>query len=162
MIKVSDHAMYCSKYESEYYVNECYAKIPLRWMAWEAVLLVSRHFRRWNFEQQRILAFLGFVIVGKFVASGKTELPSRRLVLRDYCLGNNDPLRGIAIFGHDLGAGAGKLWKMVSAEQRRCWRSSNRGQEPASGASATNILLPRSLSHDDQMLEQTSRRQTHL
>ncbi|XP_012279194.1 discoidin domain-containing receptor 2 [Orussus abietinus] len=38
-IKVSDHAMYCSKYEQDYYVNEYYAKIPLRWMAWEAVLL---------------------------------------------------------------------------------------------------------------------------
>ncbi|XP_057334847.1 discoidin domain-containing receptor 2-like isoform X2 [Microplitis mediator] len=41
-IKVSDHAMYCSKYDSEYYVNECYTKIPLRWMAWEAVLLGKR------------------------------------------------------------------------------------------------------------------------
>ncbi|KAH0535277.1 discoidin domain-containing receptor 2-like isoform X2 [Cotesia glomerata] len=41
-IKVSDHAMYCSKYDSEYYVNECYTKIPLRWMAWEAVLLSKR------------------------------------------------------------------------------------------------------------------------
>lgn len=40
LIKVSDQAMYCSKYDSEYYVDECYAKIPLRWMAWEAVLLV--------------------------------------------------------------------------------------------------------------------------
>lgn len=42
-IKVSDHAMYCSKYDREYYVNECYSKIPLRWMAWEAVLLVSKN-----------------------------------------------------------------------------------------------------------------------
>lgn len=41
VVKVSDHAMYCSKYDAEYYVNECYAKVPLRWMAWEAVLLVS-------------------------------------------------------------------------------------------------------------------------
>ncbi|XP_034942255.1 epithelial discoidin domain-containing receptor 1-like isoform X2 [Chelonus insularis] len=41
-IKVSDHAMYCSKYDGEYYVNECYTKIPLRWMAWEAVLLGKR------------------------------------------------------------------------------------------------------------------------
>lgn len=40
LIKVSDQAMYCSKYENEYYVDECYAKIPLRWMAWEAVLSV--------------------------------------------------------------------------------------------------------------------------
>ncbi|KYN19447.1 Discoidin domain-containing receptor 2, partial [Trachymyrmex cornetzi] len=42
LIKVSDQAMYCSKYDSEYYVDECYAKIPLRWMAWEAVLSGNR------------------------------------------------------------------------------------------------------------------------
>nr|XP_012216863.1 PREDICTED: discoidin domain-containing receptor 2-like [Linepithema humile] len=42
LIKVSDQAMYCSKYDGEYYVDECYAKIPLRWMAWEAVLSGKR------------------------------------------------------------------------------------------------------------------------
>ncbi|XP_012523406.1 uncharacterized protein LOC105829245 [Monomorium pharaonis] len=42
LIKVSDQAMYCSKYDSEYYIDECYAKIPLRWMAWEAVLSGKR------------------------------------------------------------------------------------------------------------------------
>ncbi|EFN64360.1 Discoidin domain-containing receptor 2 [Camponotus floridanus] len=42
LIKVSDQAMYCSKYDNEYYVDECYAKIPLRWMAWEAVLSGKR------------------------------------------------------------------------------------------------------------------------
>ncbi|OXU17697.1 hypothetical protein TSAR_002230 [Trichomalopsis sarcophagae] len=40
IIKVSDHALYCGKYDHEYYVNGYYAKIPLRWMAWEAVLMV--------------------------------------------------------------------------------------------------------------------------
>ncbi|XP_014208529.1 discoidin domain-containing receptor 2-like [Copidosoma floridanum] len=39
IIKVSDHALYCSKYDHEYYVNGYYAKVPLRWMAWEAVLM---------------------------------------------------------------------------------------------------------------------------
>ncbi|XP_043477764.1 discoidin domain-containing receptor 2-like isoform X1 [Leptopilina heterotoma] len=39
ILKVSDHAMYCSKYDQEYYVNGYYAKVPLRWMAWEAILL---------------------------------------------------------------------------------------------------------------------------
>ncbi|KAK0084427.1 hypothetical protein PV326_006263 [Microctonus aethiopoides] len=43
IIKVSDHAMYCRKYDNEYYVNEFYTKIPLRWMAWEAVLLGKRN-----------------------------------------------------------------------------------------------------------------------
>ncbi|XP_015523678.2 discoidin domain-containing receptor 2 [Neodiprion lecontei] len=38
-IKVSDHAMYCSKYDQEYYIDDCYARVPLRWMAWEAILL---------------------------------------------------------------------------------------------------------------------------
>ncbi|KAL6259702.1 hypothetical protein P5V15_009617 [Pogonomyrmex californicus] len=42
LIKVSDQAMYCSKYDGEYYVDECYGKIPLRWMAWEAVLSGKR------------------------------------------------------------------------------------------------------------------------
>lgn len=40
LIKVSDQAMYCSKYDNEYYIDECYTKIPIRWMAWEAVLSV--------------------------------------------------------------------------------------------------------------------------
>ncbi|XP_058799560.1 discoidin domain-containing receptor 2-like [Phymastichus coffea] len=39
IIKVSDHALYCSKYDHEYFVNGYYAKVPLRWMAWEAVLM---------------------------------------------------------------------------------------------------------------------------
>ncbi|XP_014476730.1 PREDICTED: discoidin domain-containing receptor 2-like isoform X2 [Dinoponera quadriceps] len=42
LIKVSDQAMYCNKYDGEYYVDECYAKIPLRWMAWEAVISGKR------------------------------------------------------------------------------------------------------------------------
>ncbi|XP_076622399.1 discoidin domain-containing receptor 2-like isoform X1 [Colletes latitarsis] len=41
-IKISDHAMYCSKYDHHYYIDGCNAKIPLRWMAWEAVLLSKR------------------------------------------------------------------------------------------------------------------------
>ncbi|XP_046825475.1 discoidin domain-containing receptor 2-like isoform X1 [Vespa crabro] len=38
-VKVSDHAIYCNKYDNVYYVDGCYRKIPLRWMAWEAVIL---------------------------------------------------------------------------------------------------------------------------
>lgn len=40
-IKVSDHAMYCSKYEADYYISDTKAKLPIRWMAWESLLLVS-------------------------------------------------------------------------------------------------------------------------
>ncbi|KAF6200642.1 hypothetical protein GE061_005085 [Apolygus lucorum] len=38
-IKVSDHAMYCSKYEADYYISDTKAKLPIRWMAWESLLL---------------------------------------------------------------------------------------------------------------------------
>ncbi|XP_076248235.1 discoidin domain-containing receptor 2-like [Calliopsis andreniformis] len=41
-IKVSDHAMYCTKYDHHYYIDGNNGKIPLRWMAWEAVLLSKR------------------------------------------------------------------------------------------------------------------------
>lgn len=54
LIKVSDQAMYCSKYDGEYYMDECYAKIPLRWMAWEAVLSVIL----WNFFISLILGII--------------------------------------------------------------------------------------------------------
>uniref|UniRef100_T1HCC8 Protein kinase domain-containing protein n=1 Tax=Rhodnius prolixus TaxID=13249 RepID=T1HCC8_RHOPR len=39
-IKVSDHAMYCTKYESDYYISDTKAKLPIRWMAWESLLLL--------------------------------------------------------------------------------------------------------------------------
>lgn len=50
-IKVSDHAIYCTKYDHHYYVDGSNAKIPLRWMAWEAVLLNERSCRAdvWSF-----------------------------------------------------------------------------------------------------------------
>ncbi|XP_063215521.1 discoidin domain-containing receptor 2-like [Bacillus rossius redtenbacheri] len=38
-LKISDHAMYCSRYESDYYVSDTKAKLPIRWMAWESLLL---------------------------------------------------------------------------------------------------------------------------
>ncbi|XP_050311862.1 discoidin domain-containing receptor tyrosine kinase B-like isoform X2 [Anthonomus grandis grandis] len=38
-VKVSDHAMYCDRYESEYYISDTKARLPLRWMSWEALLL---------------------------------------------------------------------------------------------------------------------------
>ncbi|XP_054273935.1 discoidin domain-containing receptor 2-like isoform X2 [Macrosteles quadrilineatus] len=38
-LKVSDHAMYCSQYEADYYVSDTKAKLPIRWMAWESLLL---------------------------------------------------------------------------------------------------------------------------
>ncbi|KZC04736.1 Discoidin domain-containing receptor 2, partial [Dufourea novaeangliae] len=41
-VKVSDHAIYCSKYDHHYYVDAYNTKIPLRWMAWEAVILSTR------------------------------------------------------------------------------------------------------------------------
>ncbi|KAL1117262.1 hypothetical protein AAG570_004588 [Ranatra chinensis] len=38
-IKVSDHAMYCSQYEGDYYISDTKTKLPIRWMAWESLLL---------------------------------------------------------------------------------------------------------------------------
>ncbi|XP_066148474.1 discoidin domain-containing receptor 2-like isoform X3 [Euwallacea fornicatus] len=38
-VKVSDHAMYCDRYENEYYISDTKARLPIRWMSWEALLL---------------------------------------------------------------------------------------------------------------------------
>ncbi|XP_078042513.1 discoidin domain-containing receptor 2 isoform X2 [Augochlora pura] len=50
-IKVSDHAMFCSKYDHHYYMDAYNGKIPLRWMAWEAVILSTQSCRAdvWSF-----------------------------------------------------------------------------------------------------------------
>ncbi|KOC61458.1 Discoidin domain-containing receptor 2, partial [Habropoda laboriosa] len=50
-IKVSDHAIYCAKYDHHYFIDGYNVKIPLRWMAWEAVLLGKRSCRAdiWSF-----------------------------------------------------------------------------------------------------------------
>ncbi|KOX78499.1 Epithelial discoidin domain-containing receptor 1 [Melipona quadrifasciata] len=50
-IKVSDHAIYCNKYDHHYFIDGHNVKIPLRWMAWEAVLLGKRSCRAdvWSF-----------------------------------------------------------------------------------------------------------------
>lgn len=40
-VKISDHAMYCDRYENEYYVSDTKARLPIRWMSWEALLMVS-------------------------------------------------------------------------------------------------------------------------
>ncbi|XP_049784959.1 discoidin domain-containing receptor 2-like [Schistocerca cancellata] len=38
-VKVSDHATYCSRYDRDYYVSDTQARLPVRWMAWESLLL---------------------------------------------------------------------------------------------------------------------------
>ncbi|XP_065341619.1 discoidin domain-containing receptor 2-like isoform X2 [Cloeon dipterum] len=38
-IKISDHAMFCNRYEADYYVSDTKARLPIRWMAWESLLL---------------------------------------------------------------------------------------------------------------------------
>ncbi|XP_060832815.1 discoidin domain-containing receptor 2-like isoform X1 [Bombus pascuorum] len=50
-IKVSDHAIYCNKYDHHYFIDGHNVKVPLRWMAWEAVLLGKRSCRAdvWSF-----------------------------------------------------------------------------------------------------------------
>ncbi|KAL1516512.1 hypothetical protein ABEB36_000421 [Hypothenemus hampei] len=39
-VKISDHAIYCDRYENEYYVSDTKTRLPIRWMSWEALLLV--------------------------------------------------------------------------------------------------------------------------
>lgn len=41
-VKVSDHAMWCDRYAGDYYVSDTQARLPVRWMSWEALLL-GRH-----------------------------------------------------------------------------------------------------------------------
>ena len=44
-IKISDLAMSCSHYSEDYYRIDGQTMLPIRWMAWESVLLVSsNHF----------------------------------------------------------------------------------------------------------------------
>ncbi|EEB18066.1 discoidin domain receptor, putative [Pediculus humanus corporis] len=38
-IKISDHAIYASKYNNDYYQVDTKARLPVRWMAWECLLL---------------------------------------------------------------------------------------------------------------------------
>ncbi|XP_049829202.1 epithelial discoidin domain-containing receptor 1-like [Schistocerca gregaria] len=38
-LKVSDHAMYCSRYDLDYYPSDTHTKLPVRWMSWESLLL---------------------------------------------------------------------------------------------------------------------------
>ncbi|PSN33750.1 Epithelial discoidin domain-containing receptor 1 [Blattella germanica] len=38
-VKISDHGMFCGRYEADYYVSDTKAKLPIRWMAWESLLL---------------------------------------------------------------------------------------------------------------------------
>ena len=46
-IKISDLAMSCSHYSDDYYRMDGKTMLPVRWMAWESVLLVSSsHFDR--------------------------------------------------------------------------------------------------------------------
>ncbi|GLV42828.1 Discoidin domain receptor [Carabus blaptoides fortunei] len=38
-VKVSDHAMYCDRYENDYYISDTKSRLPIRWMSWESLLL---------------------------------------------------------------------------------------------------------------------------
>lgn len=41
-VKVSDHAMYCDKFEADYYISDTKSRLPIRWMSWESLLLVNK------------------------------------------------------------------------------------------------------------------------
>lgn len=40
-LKVSDHALYSSQYDADYYISDTKSRLPIRWMSWESLLLVS-------------------------------------------------------------------------------------------------------------------------
>lgn len=39
-VKISDHAMYCDRFEGDYYISDTKSRLPIRWMSWESLLLV--------------------------------------------------------------------------------------------------------------------------
>ncbi|XP_034231704.1 discoidin domain-containing receptor 2-like, partial [Thrips palmi] len=50
-VKVSDHAVFCSAFDQHYYSSDTGSKLPIRWMAWESLLL-GQHSPRsdvWSF-----------------------------------------------------------------------------------------------------------------
>ncbi|KAE8746603.1 hypothetical protein FOCC_FOCC006717 [Frankliniella occidentalis] len=50
-VKVSDHAVFCNEYEPQYYCSDTGSRLPIRWMAWESLLL-GQHSPRsdvWSF-----------------------------------------------------------------------------------------------------------------
>lgn len=56
-LKISDHAMYCTRYECDYYTSDTKTKLPIRWMAWESLLLVSRLRRGcWNLILMNVIS----------------------------------------------------------------------------------------------------------
>ncbi|XP_065161384.1 discoidin domain-containing receptor 2-like isoform X2 [Atheta coriaria] len=38
-VKISDHAMYCDRFEGDYYISDTKSRLPIRWMSWESLLL---------------------------------------------------------------------------------------------------------------------------
>lgn len=40
-VKVSDYAMFCEEFVGDYHVMADGGRLPLRWMAWESLLMVN-------------------------------------------------------------------------------------------------------------------------
>lgn len=40
-VKVADYAMFCEEYVGDYHVLADGSRLPLRWMAWESLLMVN-------------------------------------------------------------------------------------------------------------------------
>lgn len=41
VVKISDYAMFCEEFVGDYHIMPNGTHMPLRWMAWESLLLVS-------------------------------------------------------------------------------------------------------------------------
>lgn len=40
-VKIADYAMFCGEFVGDYHVMADGSRLPLRWMAWESLLLVT-------------------------------------------------------------------------------------------------------------------------
>lgn len=83
-MKISDHAMYCDRYESDYYISDTKARLPIRWMSWESLLLVSP-FKTIKF------------VCNCFDIVGKTNNKKRRVGIRGDPLGNSNVVHATAL-----------------------------------------------------------------
>ena len=78
-IKIADFGMSRNLYSSDYYRIQGRAVLPIRWMSWESILLVSRQTLKDNPLKIPYQAFLGLIIA----FGGSTSLGSHAYMLKN-------------------------------------------------------------------------------